>query len=71
MKEQPEKLSGPIRIQIYIDGYDEPISKTQSEMVNNMNQLYELLKKNNIELSLAVYPWPQQLLNNDLDFKTC
>jgi hypothetical protein len=52
-----------------IDGYDEPISKTQSEMVNNMNQLYELLKKNNIELSLAVYPWPQQLLNNDLDSK--
>ena len=26
-----------------------------------MTKLFELLKKNNIKLSLAVYPWPQQI----------
>ena len=44
-----------------IEGYDESISKTQSEMINVMNELYEILDKNNIKFSLAVYPWPQQL----------
>jgi hypothetical protein len=27
-----------------------------------MNQLYELCKKNNIQLSVGVYPWPAQIL---------
>ena len=27
----------------------------------NMQQLYNLLKKNNIELSIAVFPWPSTL----------
>ncbi len=44
-----------------IDGYKDPISKTQNEMISAMNQLHELLNKNNIKLSLAVYPWPQQI----------
>tara|TARA_B100000963_G_scaffold312696_1_gene290264 strand:- start:825 stop:1940 length:1116 start_codon:yes stop_codon:yes gene_type:complete len=44
-----------------VDGYDEPISKTQAEMIQAMSKLFELLKKNQIKLSLAVYPWPQQL----------
>ena len=44
-----------------IDGFDEPISKTQSEMLDVMNELYKILYKNKIKLSLAVYPWPQQL----------
>ena len=52
-----------------IEGYDEPVSKTQSEMINSMSMLYDLLEKNNIELSLAVYPWPQQLLNKDFNSK--
>tara|TARA_B100000029_G_scaffold269629_1_gene264971 strand:+ start:8874 stop:9989 length:1116 start_codon:yes stop_codon:yes gene_type:complete len=30
-------------------------------MTNHMNQLSELLKKNNIQLSIAVYPWPGTL----------
>jgi len=30
----------------------------------NMNKLYELLKKNNIKLSIAVYPWPETLKND-------
>jgi len=44
-----------------IEGYDEPISKTQTEMIQATTQLFELLKKNKIKLSLVVYPWPQQL----------
>ena len=44
-----------------VAGYDEPISKTQIEMIQTMTKLFELLKKNKIKLSLAVYPWPQQL----------
>ena len=30
-------------------------------MMNTMDELYKLLKKKGIEMSLAVYPWPQQL----------
>ena len=44
-----------------VTGYDEPISKTQEEMLQTMTELSELLEKNQIKLSLAVYPWPQQL----------
>jgi hypothetical protein len=44
-----------------VKGYRDPISKTQSEMILVMTKLYELLKENNIKLSLAVYPWPQQI----------
>ncbi len=44
-----------------VDGFDEPISKTQKEMIETMTILFKLLKKNEIKLSLAVYPWPQQL----------
>jgi len=49
-----------------IEGYEEKISKTQEQMINVVTELYELLKKNNIKLSLAVYPWPQQI---EHDFK--
>ena len=42
-------------------GYQEPISKTKSEMLYAMTELHKLLQKNDIRLSLAVYPWPQQL----------
>ena len=52
-----------------IEGYDESISKTQFEMIKSMNKLYDLLKKNDIKLSLAVYPWPQQLQNKDFNSK--
>ena len=30
-------------------------------MIQAMTKLFELLKENQIKLSLAVYPWPQQL----------
>ena len=52
-----------------LDGYKGSISKTQNEMIFAMNKLYELLEKNNIKLSLAVYPWPQQLEFNDKNSK--
>ena len=34
-----------------------------------MAKVYELLKKNNIKISLAVYPWPQQLENDTVNSK--
>ena len=52
-----------------VDGYDEPISKTQNEMIQVMSKLFELLKENQIKLSLAVYPWPQQLQYDKLNSK--
>ncbi len=33
----------------------------------NMNKLYELLKKNNIHLSVAVFPWPSTLKYDERD----
>ena len=52
-----------------LDGYQGSIAKTQDEMIFAMTKLYELLKKNKIKLSLAVYPWPQQLEFNDENSK--
>jgi len=34
-----------------------------------MNMLSELLKKNNIKLTVVVYPWPDQIWHKDLDSK--
>lgn len=34
---------------------------------HSMNKLVRLLQANNIPLTLVVYPWPDQILNNDLD----
>ena len=34
-----------------------------------MNKTYELLKKNNIKMSIVVYPWPQQLKNDFVNSK--
>jgi hypothetical protein len=45
-----------------IEGYDLPIDEAINEQIQTMNQLYELLKKNNIKLSIVVYPWPQTIL---------
>ena len=48
-----------------LKNYQDPISKTEIEMTQAMSKLHELLKKNDIKLSLVVYPWPQQLKQND------
>ena len=50
-----------------IEGYDLSLKEGNEEMVKTMNQLYDLLKQNNIKLSVAVYPWPQQLLYDTID----
>ena len=50
-----------------INGYTDPISKTKIEMIKNIEKLYILLKKNNIKMSLAVYPWPQTLESDTVD----
>ena len=47
-----------------IDGFDESIKKTKTEMLNTMNELYKILNTRNIKLSIVVYPWPQQLQND-------
>ena len=39
-------------------------NEAKSIIVGNMNKLSNLLKKNNIDLSIAVYPWPGTLKND-------
>ncbi len=46
--------------------YEEWGKKGLDLEIKHMNELYELCKKNNIKLSIAVYPWPDQIINNDL-----
>ncbi len=36
-------------------------------MEKYMNKLYDLLEEQNIKLTVAVYPWPDQIINNNLD----
>ena len=38
-------------------------------MIQIIEKLYFLLKENNIEMSLAVYPWPQQIENDIVNSK--
>jgi len=52
-----------------IEGYDLGVKKGNQIMVNHMEKLYEILSKNNIKLSLAVYPWPHQLKNDVVNSK--
>jgi hypothetical protein len=49
--------------------YNISIIEGQNKMIETMNKTYELLKKNNIKMSLAVYPWPQQLKNDVVNSK--
>lgn len=37
------------------------LDESISILYSNMNKLYDLLKKNNISLSIAVYPWPSTI----------
>ena len=34
---------------------------------HHMNLLHNLLEENDVELTVAVYPWPDQIFNNDLN----
>ena len=49
-----------------LDGYEIGISEGNKIMTNQMRKLFEILQKNNIDMSLAVYPWPHQL-NYDVE----
>lgn len=37
-----------------------------SSCEGNMDKLYRLCKDNNVKITIAVYPWPEQILNRDL-----
>ena len=51
----------------FISGYSEEVFLTKQKMVNAMNELYFLLKKNDINLNIAVYPWPQQIEHDKIN----
>ena len=53
----------------FIDGYWKPVQSAQNEMIETMTKLYELLSKRNIPLSIVIYPWPQQLENDNENSK--
>ena len=50
-----------------IDGYDLGVKEGNQIMVKHMEELYKILLKKNIKLSLAVYPWPHQLKNDVIE----
>ena len=50
-----------------IKHYKMGIAKGHEEMKDVMSKLYETLNKKNIQMSIAVYPWPQQLKNDTLN----
>lgn len=45
-----------------VNGYKLTVSKGLQEQLNVMNTLHKMLKEKNINLSVAVYPWPQTIL---------
>ena len=49
--------------------YNLSILDSQMLLIDTMNKTYELLKRNNIKMSVAVYPWPQQLKNDLVNSK--
>lgn len=49
--------------------YDEFAAKGLRIAADHMSQLKSYLGKHNIPLSVVVYPWPDQVINNDLQSK--
>ena len=49
--------------------YINSIEESQQNLINIMNEIYIMLKKNNIQMSVAVYPWPHQLKNDNENSK--
>lgn len=47
--------------------YQEYGEKGLRKMQLYMDKLYDLLKRNNIKLTVAVYPWPTQIIYHDLN----
>ena len=44
-----------------VEGYNGKISDNQKMLIKTMTNLYEILNERDIEMSVAVYPYPQQL----------
>ena len=44
--------------------YNLGIKESQKLLIETMTKTHELLRDNNIKMSLAVYPWPQQIKND-------
>ena len=49
--------------------YNLGIIESQKLLLDIMDKTYELLKENNIKMSIVVYPWPQQLQNDSVNSK--
>ncbi len=49
--------------------YINKLSEAQKNILDTMEMTHELLRENNIKMSLAVYPWPQQLEHGKIDSK--
>ena len=49
--------------------YIDSIKESQKNLINIMEKIYSMLRKNNIQMSIAVYPWPQQLKNDNVNSK--
>ena len=81
-KESPEKNVNPIFNEkvnfkaewTYYNESNHPeymgsIEESQQNLINIMSEIYLMLKKNKIQMSIAVYPWPHQLKNDDVNSK--
>ena len=49
--------------------YNIGIKESQKVLINNMEKAYKLLNSKNIKMSVAVYPWPQQIQNDVINSK--
>lgn len=52
---------------LYPEIYQEYGKEGLQKAKNRMDSLYELLRRSGITLSLVVYPYPDQIISNDLD----
>ena len=49
------------------EAYEDYGEKGLQQALSRMDQLYILLTRHDIEMTLAVYPWPDQIINQDSD----
>lgn len=69
-KESKYKINFPRSMWTFDDNvYNEYAEVGLKEMRLYMNKLLSLLESNNIKLTVAVYPWPDQIYHNDLNSK--
>ena len=69
-REDSKKLSsGRARARWTVDDklYEAYGQEGLARAAENMTRLYELLSKHGIRLTIAVYPWPDQIVSNDIE----